>query len=141
MATIKDAIQEIVDELKNLRDLRNVPDAPPEGNDRFPFVVVYPASGEFQKMSYGFMTNLHNINIELHVERKDLPRDFKKVVDIYDQIPKQLELGLEESRFSAVSTWETISYIGTDPMEYAGVDTLGVIFTMENVKILDTVST
>ena len=48
MANIKDAIQEIVDELKNLRDLRNVPDAPPESNDRFPFVIVYPASGEFR---------------------------------------------------------------------------------------------
>lgn len=140
MATIKDAIQEIVDELKNLRDLRNVPDAPPESNDRFPFVIVYPAAGEFQKQSAGFMINLHDINIELHVARKDLPRDFAGLVDIFDRIPHQLETGLEAGRFDAITTWATITYIGTDPMEYAGVDTLGVIFTMENVKLMDTVT-
>lgn len=141
MATIKNAIQEIVNELKNLRDLREVPDAPPESNDRFPFAVVYPAAGEFQKLSAGFMVNLHDINIELHVERKDLPRDFNRIVDIFDRIPNQLEEGLEAGRFSAITTWGTIIYIGTDPMSYAGVDTLGVIFTMEDVKLLDTVST
>lgn len=141
MATyIKDGLQEVVDELKNLRDIRRIPDEPPENNDVFPFAVVYPISGIFQKIGAGFMTNLHNINIELHVARKDLPRDYAQVVDLLDRIPNQLEIGLESGRFSSVTTWENITYT-FGPLSWAGVDTLGVTFTMNNTKLLDTVST
>ena len=139
MANIDDAILEIVRELRNVRDLRRVPDAPPENNDQFPFAVVYPASGRFQKESAGWMIGLHNINIELHVVRKDLPRDFTNLITLYDIIPNQLESGLENSRFSAISTWENIVYV-FGALNWAGVDTLGVTFTMNNVKLLDTVT-
>ena len=139
MASIDDALLEIVREIKNVRDIRRVPDTPPESNDQFPFVVVYPASGVFQKESAGWSIALHNINIELHVARKDLPRDFTKIVTLYDRLPNQLESGLENSRFTAITTWGNISYeFGT--LQWAGVETLGVVYTMNQVKLLDTVS-
>ena len=138
--TIKDAIQEIVDELRNVRDLRRVPDAPPESNDQFPFCVVYPSSGEIQKNSAGWSTDLHNVTVELHVSRKDLPRDFVALVDVFDRIPNQLDVGLEAGRFSTIKTWTTISYT-FGPLDWGGLDTLGVTFVMNNVKLHSTVST
>jgi hypothetical protein len=143
MPTVEQAYDEVVAELKNLKPaVRVVYDDPPEDVDtRFPFLVVYFGSGEFQKQTRGFMVDLHSIVIELHTQRLDLPRDFREIVGIFDQIPLQLELGLEEGRFEAIQTWETITYDGTDPMAYGDLQTLGVTFTMQNVKILNTVST
>ena len=68
MPTVEQAYDEVVAELKNLRPaIRVVFDDPPEdAGTRFPFLVVYFGSGEFQKNTYGFMTDLHNIIIELH---------------------------------------------------------------------------
>lgn len=137
--TIKKAIQEIVDEIRNVRDLRSVPDAPPENNDVFPFAVVYPVSGTFEKQSWGWSVDLHNVAIELHVARKDLPRDFMQIVDVFDSIPNQLESGLQNDRFSTVDTWGNITYI-FGALEWAGVETLGVTFTMESVKLIGTVT-
>ena len=139
MPDVKDILQEIVDELKNLRDLRRVPDAPPESNDQFPFVVVYPAAGEFKKESSGFFTGLHDINIEFHIKRKDLPRDYGDVMDLFQAIPKQLMSGQENGRFTGGFTWQTISYT-FGPMEWAGVETIGVTYTMAQAKVQDTVS-
>ena len=139
MADIKDALQEIVDELKNLSDLRYVPDEPTKTGIRFPFVVVYPPTGEFKKGSAGFFTGLHNINIELHIEEKDLPRDYKQVIDLFQAIPKQLMSGQENGRFSGGFTWEKITYT-FGPMIWAGVETIGVTYTMVNAKVQDTVS-
>ena len=61
MATIKDAVQEMVDELKNVSGLRRVPDAPPENNSQFPFATLIPVSGTLVMNSYGWMTGLHNV--------------------------------------------------------------------------------
>jgi len=138
MATIANAIQEIVDELRNVRDLRSVPDEPPENNDAFPFAVVVPATGEFRKESWGWMHGFHNISIELHVKREDLPTDYRQIVDIYDEIPLQLEKALQAGRFSAIETWTTIGYQFT-PLNWAGVDTLGIIYIMNGVKLTRTV--
>lgn len=139
MATIDDALLEIVREIRNVRDLRRVPEEPPENNDQFPFAVVYPASGSFNKESAGWMIGLHNINIELHVARKDLPRDYTQLVTLYDRIPYQLESGLENSRFTAITTWRNITYT-FGALNWGGVDTLGVVYTMTDVKLLDTVT-
>ena len=139
MADIKDALKEIVNELKNLRDLRYVPDEPTKTGIRYPFVVVYPETGEFKKLSAGFLTGLHNINIELHIMEKDLPRDYKQVIDLFQAIPKQLMSGQENARFSNGFTWETITY-RFGPMIWAGVETIGVTYTMVNAKVQDTVS-
>jgi len=136
---IKDALQEIVNELKNVRDLRRVPDAPPESNDQFPFCLAYPVSGSFTKNSSGWSTDLHDINIELHVTRKDLPRDFMTLVDLLDEVPLQLHKGQQANRITV--TWaDEIAYT-FGPLEYAGVETLGVTYTMPGVKVTTTVST
>lgn len=139
MADVKDAIQEIIDELKNLDGIRRIPDAPPENNNQFPFVVVYPISGSFTKPSSGWLIGLHDINIELHIKRKDLPRDFDEAMDLFQDLPKQLMSGQENGRFSNGFTWQAITYL-FGPLEWAGVETIGFTFTLNGAKVQDTVS-
>ena len=143
MATIKTAIAEIVAELKYVTELRRVPDAPPDSNNQFPFAVVYPGGGSYNKESAGWMVNLHNINVEVHLERerKDLERTALDVYTLIENIPLQLEEGLEAGRFSELQTWNNITYSPLQKMEWEGVSTIGVIFTVNDVKVLGSVST
>lgn len=131
---LKDAVQDIVDELKKLDDIRRVPDNPPESNNQFPFAIVYPIRGLYMTGPPGVMKGLHNINIELHVARRDLPRDFDIVMDLFDQIPDQLLTTLKDSGFSNLETFGNIEY-EFGPLSYAGVDTIGVTYLITGVKI------
>lgn len=131
---LKDAVKDIVDELQTISDIRRVPDAPPENNSQFPFAVVYPISGIYTQGPAMVMTGLHSVNIELHVSRKDLPRDFALVMDLIDQIPQELMALLNDGGFTNLATFGEIPYT-FGPLSWAGVDTLGVTYTIENVKV------
>jgi hypothetical protein len=141
MATIKDAIKEIVDELRNVRDIRKIFDAPEDAANRFPMAWVLPDSGEFQKQSAGWIVGLHNISIEFAVKATDLPRSFMTLLDIFDRIPNQLETGLEAGRFSAVTTWRNITYDRRNELWENDLRVCVISFVMNDVKVLDTVST
>ena len=134
---LKDAAQEIIDELRKISDIRRVPDEPPETNSQFPFAVVYPIRGTYAGGPPGLMKGLHGVVIELHVARKDLPRDYDKVMDIIDQIPEQLLSAMKNGRFNYLDTFDVIEY-EFGALSWAGVDTLGVTYTMTNTKVQTT---
>ena len=136
---LKDAIDEIIDELQTISGIRRVPDEPPEDNTSFPFAVVYPTNGVYHFGPPPLMRALHSINIELHVARKDLPRDYLKVMDLIDTIPKELWDLLRTSGFSNLDTFGDITYT-FGPLSWGAVDTLGVTYTMTEVKIQTDVS-
>jgi len=131
---LKDALSEIVDELQEINDIRRVPDEPPENNEQFPFAVVYPLTGTYEQMMTQLMKGLHSINIELHIARKDLPRDYRQVVNLIDQIPNKLMKTHSDGGFSNLATFGIIEYT-FGPLSWAGVDTLGVTYTITNVKV------
>ena len=139
-ATVRDAIQEIVDELRNVRDIKSAPNEPTENLEDYPFVTVIPSDGVFEKQSYGWQIGLININIELHVARHDLPYDFIQVVDLLDEIPRQLESGLQNDRFSIITTWGDNISFRFGELQWANITTLGVVYTIENVKLINTIS-
>ena len=131
---LKDAIAEIIDKLQELSDIRRVPDAPPENNDQFPFAVVYPITGTYEQIMTQRMKGLHSLNIELHVARKDLPRDYALVMDLIDQIPNRLMKAHMDSEFSNLATFGIIEYT-FGPLSWAGVDTLGITYTITGLKV------
>ena len=131
---LKDAVQEIVDELRKISDLRRVPDEPPETNNQFPFAVVYPIRGEYGGGYVGSMKGLHSVVIELHIARKDLPRDYMQVMDLIDEIPKQIMIARKDARFSEMSAVGTIEY-EFGALSWGGVDTLGVTYIITKVKV------
>jgi len=105
--------------------------------------VVYPLTGEYKFGPPPQMKGLHNINIELHVARKDLPRDYLKVMDLIDIIPKELWNKLRTGGFSYLQTFggsdSGINYT-FGPLSWGAVDTLGVTYTIPMVKIFTDVS-
>ena len=131
---LKEAVAEIVDELQTISGIRRVPDEPPENNEQFPFAVVYPLTGRYTQGPAQLMKGLHSINIELHVARKDLPRDFSLVMDLIDEIPYELMKLLNDGGYSELATIGQIEYT-FGPLSWAGVETLGVTYTITNVKV------
>jgi hypothetical protein len=131
---LKDAIKDIVDELQTITDLRRVPDAPPENNDQFPFAVVYPLTGVYTQGPAQLMKGLHSVNIELHVARKDLPRDYAQIMNVIDTIPWELMKLLNDGGYSNLATIGQIDYF-FGPLSWSGVETLGVTYTINNVKV------
>jgi len=131
---LKDAINEIIDELQTIPGLRRVPDAPPENNEQFPFAVVYPLTGTYALEMTSFFKGLHSINIELHVARKDLPRDYAQVMDLIDTIPLELAKKHAAGEFDNLATFGIIEYT-FGPLSWAGIQTLGVTYTINGVKI------
>lgn len=130
---LKAGVDEILDEIREISEIRRVPEAPPENNDVFPFVVGYPSSGIYTGRP-NVMKGLHNVAIELHVARKDLPRDYNKVMEIIDEIPYQLQKLQVDSGFTTVATFGEIEY-SFGVLEWAGIETLGVTYIINNVKV------
>jgi hypothetical protein len=133
-STLKDAVAEIVDELQTISGIRRVPNDPPENNDQFPFAVVYPLTGGYVGGATGVMKGLHSINIELHVARKDLPRDFSVVMGLIDTIPLELMSLRNAGGFTKLETFGVIEYT-FGPLSWASVETLGVTYTLTDVKV------
>jgi len=139
MTLLKNAVAEIIDELQTMSGIRRVPDEPPENNEQFPFAVVYPLTGLFTQGPAVLMKSLHSINIELHVARKDLPRDYTQVMDLIDEIPYQLMKLRKDGGLSQIATFGEINYT-FGPLSWAMVDTLGVTYTITNVKVERTIT-
>ena len=132
---LKEAVAEIVDELQTIKGIRRVPNEPPESNDMFPFAVVYPISGLYTQGPATLMKGLHSVNIELHVVRKaDLAREFNQVMDLIDTIPWELMKKLNDAEYNNLATIGQIEYI-FGPLSWAGEETLGVTYTIQNVKV------
>jgi hypothetical protein len=132
---LKEAVAEIVDELQTISGIRRVPDEPPENNDQFPFAVVYPLTGLYTQGPAQLMKGLHSVNIELHVVRKaDLAREFGQIMDLFDTIPYELMKLLNDGGYSELDTIGQIEYT-FGPLSWSGVETLGVTYTITNVKV------
>jgi hypothetical protein len=137
---LKEALAEFISELQDIAGLRRVPTEPPESNDQFPFLVLYPITGRYRTGPPGLMVGLHDVNAELHIVRKDdLAREFAQVMNLIDEIPKKLYQGiLDSSKFTDFtfggSDEEGIAYT-FGPLSWAGVDTIGVTFTINSVKV------
>jgi len=135
MALLKDAVAEIIDELQTISGIRYAPDELVESaNEQFPFAVVYPLTGRYTVGPSTLMKGLHGINIELHVARKDLPRDFSTVMKLIDEIPYQIDKLRKDGKLTAMSTFGDITYT-FGPLSWSGVETLGVTYTIEEVKV------
>jgi len=78
---------------------------------------------------------LHNVNIELHVVRKtDLAREFNQVMNLLDTIPWELMKKLNDAEYDNLATIGHIEYT-FGPLQWAGVDTIGVTYTITGVKV------
>ena len=131
----KDAVLEVIKEIRTIKGIRRVPNEPPENNDQFPFVVVTPGSAIYKVGPAELMTALHSINIELYVSRLDLPRDYNEIMEYIDKIPYELHKLNKDRGFAYLETFGEIEQTGLVEIIWAEKKCLGVQYTMMDVKV------
>lgn len=80
MATLQQAIDRLQELVGAIDGIREAPDEPPENIAVFPFAVAYASGGRWESVSSGWAIAYHTITLELHVSRRDLPRDVQKAM-------------------------------------------------------------
>ena len=127
--TVQDYIGYIQDKIRLIDGIQSAPETLPDGARAFPFVVAYPGAGIIDNVS-GQPKFLDSIIVELHVARKYLPRDYDQAVYYVYLIPNAIFNALVGN----VVAFRDITFSGLIPMNYAGQDTLGFRWTVNNVK-------
>jgi len=131
-------VQQIVSKVQSyigaISGMRSAPASPPDQPKMYPFSLVYPGEGEWSMEPISWKKGLHSIVIEIHVQRRDLPRDFESVVGFCESIPNALFRELVADKWDGtVDTIGTISYV-FGVLGYGGMDTIGFKFTVNGVK-------
>ena len=104
---------------------------PPEKITTFPQAVVFPRSGSWMDGAAGTKKGIHTIVIQIHVARKDLPRDIDKAFPYGDTVPDRIlsdpTLG---GNVDTVVLSNGIRYI-FGPLDWADSQTLGFEFEID----------
>lgn len=136
MAAIDSVIGELQGRIANLTGIRSAPTEPPETINFFPFVVAYPESGIISRMDYHRKKELHNVAIEVHLARKDLPRDYDNAMSYYDNIVNEI---VEDPTFGGYAeTFDEVTYEFGE-LGYGNTQTIGWKFIIQNIKIEETI--
>lgn len=131
---LADVLDEIQTEIGSITGIRKAPQYPPEKMSVFPFAVAYPGGGRVGSETMGAVKFLHNIIIEIHLARKMLDQTVEDAVVYVDDVPEELFGAIFSGAYTTIQTHGDITYEFV-PMEWAGVETLGIRFTIENLKI------
>lgn len=124
MSTLQQAIAAIQNIAAALSGMRAAPAYAPDSINQFPFAVSYPAHGsvggtDFHQARYTIVT-------EIHVSRRDLPRDMATLMP-YVELFTQAVLASPTLGLSATALAGTIEF-DFAVMEWAGVPTIGFVF-------------
>ena len=137
MATLQAAITQIQAQVAAISGIRKAPDEPPAQINQFPFAVCFSERGEYETGSpTGNMRGLHDIVIELHVARKDLPRDYRSAMQFAKSIPNAIFSANAARTLTAISTHGEITY-EFGQLDWGDTPTLGFRFVIEDVKTQD----
>lgn len=90
MSTLQDAINAIQAKARALPGMRDAPNEPPEQPGMFPFAISYPDAGDWTGIGETFKQGMHTVRTDIHVARKDLPRDYLRLVPYADSFPNAL---------------------------------------------------
>jgi len=141
-SALQSAIEAIQDAVLTVAGIKNAPDYAPDSVSNYPFVIAYPDNGVWKWGTAGAKTGLHNVTVELHVSRNDLTFALKEL-DLYvETVPDAI--------MSDATLAGTVDTFGGDEeiaityqytaFEYAGVKTVGISFTVHNIKIRSAIS-
>lgn len=118
-----------------LDGMRAAPEEPPEQMSVFPFAVSYISGVEISKHP-GWFAYLFTIRTEIHIARKDLPRDVRKINPYATSFPAAIwaDVQLSDSDGITVETVNTLtgSLVAS---EWGGVETLAWQFDTQ-VKVI-----
>lgn len=140
MADLLTAITQIQAAFRaNVPGLKQVPDMPPEKASDYPFVVTFPNTGRHTWEMAGYRRDFHNLIIELHVARKDLPLDLRNAVLFAEKIPNALKTAERAGGLADISSFGVMNYT-FGGMLWDDIETVGFRWTLADVMIETTVT-
>ena len=84
------AIDELIELIREIPGIRSVMDEPSERSRDDVFVMIYPPDGSWGPLSAGMKKGLHNIQLGVYKNRKDLPRDMRRMLPFGDLVADKL---------------------------------------------------
>jgi len=131
------AISEIINVLRTVSGIENVPLNPPSVMSYATFGLVYPFSGSYKR-------GMHNIAIDILTKEIDIARSIERMKPLIDTV--SMAFGREISYDSdgspgdqfnnTIETFSTLDYSWIPQTDYAGIQVIGLHFVMNNTKIL-----
>lgn len=140
------AISEIVNVLRTVDGINQVPLNPPSVVSVETFGLVYPGNGKYTAGApTGTKRGLHNISVDILTKNIDPARCIAKMKPFIDTVStalgKQIAYdsdGNPGPQFNhTIETFDDLDYnMILTPADYGGVPVLGIHFVMNQVKIL-----
>jgi len=135
---INQAVTYLQSLIESIDGMRQAPDEIPEQMNVFPFAVSYvSALTDSTQATRGFQKNNFVITTEIHVARKDLPRDYARLSRFNTLFPAAVwgDLNANTSALGGyVDTIQSVSGALT-PSTWGGTETLAWTFTT-SVKVM-----
>lgn len=133
--TLQGAVERIQKLANGLSGMKAAPDYPPEKMAAFPYAVSYVGSFDATSQSANWEIVLATIITEIHVQRKDLPKDAQVAVPYGDSF-RQAVLD-DPTLDDKVTTVRTVR--GTfGPLDWGEMQTLGWLMETD-VKLTNTI--
>ena len=126
MATLQQAIAAIQAKALALEGMREAPDYAPEQLNVFPFAVTYAGSGRWEQMA-GWKRGLHTVVTEIHIARKDLPRDISTAMPYCETFPNSLLA--DPTLGGVIDAINDVSYV-FGPLDWGQTKTIGFRFSI-----------
>lgn len=132
--TIQAAIEAVNDIiLANVTGVKGALDYPPDSLPEELVMLTYYGGGTSETQSSGMTKDLFDIISELHVFRKDLPRDMRLLMENLDDVRDALHT--DPTLNATVSTFGYVEITPPMPADYNGMQTLMMRYILKNVKI------
>ena len=139
MATIEQVVTQVQTYMATLSGIRSAPSSPPDSLGGLPMAVCIPQRGRWSVGSQS-KKGLHAIVIDIHISRKDAPRDYKAFVPYIESVPNLLFSELLNGKWDGlVETIGDIEY-ATTTFDYAGMETVGLRFTVTDIKMISAIT-
>ncbi len=130
--SVSAAIQELVNILRGIPDIKSAPNKPTEAADMLPFAVVYEGGGTTELLSAGEAKDLVTLVVEIHISRVLLGISIAKAQAICEAFLRKLIA--DPTLNSSVSTITSINRT-FGGLSYADTTTIGYKFEV-GVKIM-----
>lgn len=130
--TVEAVVDAVTTMTGGLTGIRQAPTDPTETANAFPFAVTYSGGGSYLPFGLGkaLTRGVHRIVTEIHVARKDLPRDVAALIPFPDRYLAALQADYTLS--GAIINIEGLDY-DFGALQWGGLDTLGWRFTLTAV--------
>jgi hypothetical protein len=135
--SLQDAIYEVAAAMREVSGVKDAPNEPPESTDNFPFISTTPGTGSYVHEA-GVKKGMHDINVDLYVERKDSPLDFRRATPFIDRIVNKIFTKQKNGTWTSFSTFADVDYEFTTFL-WADQPLLGYRIVLRDVKIQEAV--